>query len=204
MSMTSWKDIEVPEKMESLKKDHRGFPIPHAVLIDSEGTPHFKVNDSRKRDRCVKYKICSICGKPMARKVDGKIIFDMWMVGGPGSAFHKNGAFIDGPVHEECSTYALKVCPYLAARNYMNHMDIDKVIDKVKTDDVLLVDPTMDPNRPKAFIQIQIEAYKVIREGNGTYIIPKRPYLDVRYWNKGFEIDVVEASELIGDEWVIE
>jgi hypothetical protein len=51
-----------------------------------------------------------LCGEKLCETV--------FFVGGCGSALHPNGGYVDPPMHKECATYALEVCPFLALRNY--------------------------------------------------------------------------------------
>ena len=43
---------------------------------------------------------------------------------------HENGAFADPPGHRACVTYALQVCPYLAAPSYAKRIDGETLIDR--------------------------------------------------------------------------
>src|SRR5215472_13925800 len=97
---------KVPSRMAHLPLDPRGYPIPANVYRDAQGRPHFTINDDRKRLEQLRRDACPIC--------DQSLYIGRWFVGGPLSAFHPNGAYIDLPMHHECATYALQVCPYLA------------------------------------------------------------------------------------------
>lgn len=140
-----WKSIPVPPRMQSLERDHRGFPVPFIVARDNAGKPVFTVNDSTLTMRCITENLCGICG--------GELEWgDLWWVGGPLSGFHPHGAFVDGPMHHECSTYALQVCPHLAAPKYTRRID-DRGRDIENTRFTVAMDPTVMPDRPEVFIQ---------------------------------------------------
>ena len=98
--------IPIPERMRHLKV-YRGYAVPWGVLIDADGTPQFAINMEEARDLMIHADLCGICGKPLFR--------GRWFVGGPASALHPRGAYIDMPIHNECKDYALQACPYLAA-----------------------------------------------------------------------------------------
>ncbi len=186
----SFKEIPIPTKMQHLPLDKRGFPIPYIVLVDDNGTPHFKINDDRKMQIVIRWKWCAICGKPMRD--------DMWLVGGPMSAFHPNGAYVDTPVHEDCGHYALQVCPYLASKGYNTYAPIDK-LKNVKAENIgIYVDPTLNPNRPKLFVFQKITGFKKHTVMMGIrHIVPEKPYLDIRFYDKGQRLTDLEALALI-------
>lgn len=49
--------IEVPDFLKHLKRDHRGYPWLFLMMADSIVTM-----DGRKQERCVREKLCMICG----------------------------------------------------------------------------------------------------------------------------------------------
>lgn len=98
----------IPARVAALQRDARGLPIPYTVLIDSTGKPDFRVIDPLKWQRAVRCRVCGICGEPLGSRVA--------FVGGPSSI--TNRLFTDLPMHRECATYALQVCPFLAAPTF--------------------------------------------------------------------------------------
>jgi hypothetical protein len=102
-----FRTVPIPALMKERQVDPRGYPIPWNVLVDSTGKAHFTINDESLRQMAIRDRLCPICGHRLWR--------GMWFVGGPGSALHEHGAYIDPPMHKPCAEYALKVCPYLAA-----------------------------------------------------------------------------------------
>jgi hypothetical protein len=170
--------VELPSRMQSLDRDARGFPIPFVVFRDSDGTPHFTINDHRKVILCIADDRCAICGQTLLR--------GRWFIGGPQSAFHEHGAYIDPPIHRECAEYALQTCPYLAARSYSKRIDL-KTLDRSKApDSMIFVDPTLDPARPETFVAVMSSDATRTAEG---YFRPRRPYINVTYWRKGQQVE---------------
>lgn len=184
----------IPDQLKHLPI-YRGFPVPFVVLVDAEGTPHFKVNDTEKDLLCVTKKICHICGK----KLD-----EFWFVGGHISAFAPNGAFNDGALHKECALYALKVCPYMAHNQYkaINSMvAMESIASKIKGDVPLLYNPTQSMARLDFFVLAQAKSYRVKPIPPGiTVCIPQRPYLQVEYWKEGQRIHKAEAKQILNDK----
>jgi hypothetical protein len=184
----NWKDVPLPEKMLALPKDARGFSVPFIVACDETGKPQFTVNDRAKVMHALTNGLCGICGQ-------GIPMNDVWLVGGPQSAFHPQGAYIDGPLHGDCARYALQVCPYLAVSNvkYRSAIDAERLSGRFK-DTTILIDPTVDPDRPKLFALVRITGLSMTPNG---YLVPDRPYPDAEYWNGGQRLDEAEALEVL-------
>src|SRR5262245_2939618 len=97
----------MPPRIAALPRDHRGYPVPYIVLYDEQGKPAFTANDAEKVWQAVRDKLCHICGQALDSY--------SWFVGGPGSAYLNgdNAAYTDGPMHEDCMQFAMRVCPHL-------------------------------------------------------------------------------------------
>jgi hypothetical protein len=182
--------IVVPNRMQHLERDHRGYPIPFIVFRDDDNMPHFTINDEHKVMRCRKNDLCPICGRELLR--------GRWFLGGPMSALHPRGAYIDPPLHHECMRFAVQTCPYLINAKYTKRID-DKKLDRNKATGVLmLVDPTMDPTRPKIFVAVMAVGQTYTDNG---YVVPKHPYRGMEFWRDGkmeqkFERDQVRVAML--------
>lgn len=172
--------------MLALPKDRRGYPIPFIVLFDKEGTPRFTINDDRKVEEALAKNLCAICGQHMGVK-------NRWLVGGPKSALHPDGAYFDTPVHRECARYALKVCPWLAVGRYQNRIDITGI--KPENLPGVMLDPTQDASRPPFFVAVQVHTYRIHRQGLHRLIIPGRPYDGIEIWKDGQLLQCWEATD---------
>lgn len=177
-----FRSVKIPPKMSALEKDHRGFPIPYNVFRDKNNKPFFTINDDEKYIGLIEERCCAICGSSLDD--------DMWFVGGIKSAFHEKGCFIDSPVHYECGQYALKVCPHLAASRYTAYLSDDKInkLQEKVGDTIILIDPTVDANRPDYFAIVKCSDYKLIESAQSTfgfYLKPQRPYLKFELWKDG-------------------
>lgn len=78
-----------PYRIARLPKDPRGYPIPWNILRGPDGHPFFIVNDDQRHLRALVESRCPLCGERLGR----------WrvFVGGPLSAFDKNGWYLDLP-----------------------------------------------------------------------------------------------------------
>jgi hypothetical protein len=185
------KAFPIPPRMAHLPKDSRGYPIPHTVVI-RHGRPHFTVNEEHLRQQCIAEDRCPICA--------GKLFRLRWSVGGPLSAFHDHGAYLDPPMHEECVHYALQVCPYLAAPRYSGLIDDATMPEAEKP--FILRDRQVVNQRPELFVAVghvgqhhvkaTLAGMPVVR-----YIKPKQPYRSVEFWRHGQRITAEAAHPLI-------
>ncbi len=180
--------MDLPDRMKHLDRDHRGYPIPYIVLRDSDNRPHFTINDDSKVRRCREHDLCPVCGSELLR--------GRWFLGGPMSAFHPHGAYIDPPLHHECMRFAVQTCPYLVNAKYTKRIE-EGTLDRSKIPDTLIfVDPTMDPTRPKIFVAAMAVGQTYTENG---YVVPKHPYRGLEFWRDGameqkFERDQVQDA----------
>ena len=180
--------IEVPDRMKHLDRDHRGYPIPYIVFRDDDGKPHFTINNEHKVLRCKHDEICAICGV--------KLLRGRWFLGGPMSAFHPHGAYIDPPMHHECMRFAVQTCPYLISAKYTKRIDGATLDPDKATGVISLIDPTLDPTRPKVFVAVMAVGQWITPSG---YVQPKHPYRGLEFWRDGkleqkFERDQVRVA----------
>jgi hypothetical protein len=186
-----WRSVPIPERMRSLPLDPRGFPIFVMAYRDKTGRAHFTINDENERMRLLKEDRCSICGE--------KLLRGRWFIGGEKSAFHAQGAYIDPPTHAECSHYALRVCPYLAAPVFAKLIKGGTIAANDHTmliDQTAVVSPsTADEVRPTLFVAVMARGQRTITTPAGFLMKPRRPYIAVEYWQHGQQLarDVGEA-----------
>lgn len=171
--------VPIPRRMRHLERDKRGYPIPVIVLRDDSGRPHFTINDTLVSERLLAEDKCPICGTLLGRQ--------RWFVGGPLSAFHPMGRYIDQGMHTECCRYALQACPYLAMPNYARRIDVKTL----PADDphAVFLDNSVIPERPELFVAVLARGQMVHRSEGQTYIEPLRPYTAVEYWRHGRRLD---------------
>jgi hypothetical protein len=187
----NFRDVPIPPRMKRLPRDRRGYPIPAGVYRDDKGEPHFAINDEMRRQQFVARDLCVICGQALNRA--------RWFVGGPLSAFDPQGYYIDPPLHHECSTYALRVCPYLAAPNYGKRVDL-ATLKKSSPDEIdqVFVDNTMLPDRPDLFVALMSIGQVTIRNATPyvVYLAPVRPCRRIEYWRNGVLLPQAEGEAL--------
>ncbi|MFI5222679.1 MAG: hypothetical protein ACHQX3_00290 [Nitrospirales bacterium] len=169
--------VEMPERIAALERDARGYPVPYIVLHDKEGRPMFTANDLRKVEVAYQNGLCHICGQALDPQP--------WFVGGPGS-YWLNGekaVYFDGPMHQECMHYALKVCPYLAQISSLSISGA--VLNHLREEGAWVRDTTSIPGIPDTFIAVQAYRFKRVTSGQGTYYYVPKPAKKVEYWRGG-------------------
>lgn len=186
--------LEVSPRVAKLPRDRRGLPIPYVVLKDEHNTPDFIVNDTKLVYQCIAEGRCSLCGE----KMDDE---DVWFVGGQMSGLDPRGMYIDPPVHHECGSFALQVCPYLAFGRYKGFKDPEKakIFQRLISEGRVVgyVDPTVDKNRPESFIFGRVNGYIAIDVGGHIKLLPNRPFAELEEWKDGERIATAKhPSEL--------
>jgi hypothetical protein len=169
--------------MAHLPRDPRGYPIPWTVYRDAAGRAHFTINDEHRRLQCVLDKRCSICGERLFPS-------RLWFVGGPFSAFHERGAYLDPPMHIECARYSLQVCPYLALASYRGLIS-DRTLSA--DDPIGLVERTAMPDRPLLFVCALARDAAMLPS---NVIVPARPFLRVEFWRHGARLTDAEGMRI--------
>lgn len=186
----------IPLLMQGLPR-YRGLPVPFNVLIDDDGTPHFRINSQEKELLCLEHKLCNICGNPLKN--------EYWFIGGQKSAFHPKGVFNDGAVHKECGLYALRTCPYMINSNYKT-INTDEKLQQLqikiegKTDPLKLVNPTQTLDRLAFFCFCKAKSYTINYNSNGIGVCTvkaHKPYEQVEFYLDGERIHKAKAKELL-------
>jgi len=192
--------IVMPPRIARLPRDPRDLPIPWNVLRGDAGEAFFTVNDDRLAWRALREQLCPLCGERLGKW--------RWFVGGPRSAFHEHGWYLDLPGHKECMTFALQSCPYLALPRYMGRIDVVRP-EKLPPEARILLNETVIADRPEVFVAVgadRIEAQGG-RLGVVPYLRPLRPALAYEYWRHGKQLTEAEAMPYLraamGEEWTV-
>lgn len=183
-------NVPIPKRMRALERDKRGYPVPFIVLRDMNNKPHFAVNNATRQRRCAIEGRCAICGSKLGRL--------LWLVGGPLSAFHEHGSYLDSALHHECMTYALRVCPYLAAPVYSGRIDAGTIDPAALPATAVMIDYTMIPERPEVFVAVAARSLLFHKDSTGAYYLhPARPYVSIEVWRGGRKLDADEGTAAI-------
>lgn len=177
------KNIPIPDRMRDLPIDPRGYPVPVNVTRDRNGKPNFATNDETARQMLFRQDNCGICG--------GKLLRGRWSIGGPGSALHPDGAFLDPPMHYECARYAVQACPYLAMPTYSKSVSKIAPMGVGPVKGGIAYNPTVFSNRPDLFLLVMYVGQKLTYYDSGFVrsLRPKRPLRSIEYWQDGRQLD---------------
>lgn len=85
---------------------HRQLPMPYVQAVRADGSCDFSVIDGDKTVQAARDRSCGLCGVRLGK----------WFafIGGPKSVEART--FGDPPMHRDCATNALTLCPHLARR----------------------------------------------------------------------------------------
>ena len=189
------KDIPIPFNLSTNDRDRRGLPIPFIVYRDTNGVPHFTVDNVSALNLVLSERLCGLCGKPLK-------MGQMWLIGGPISAFHEDGLYIEPPAHEECARYAVQVCPFIAASNYSRRIEAKTLKPGTLDEEEQIHDNQNAPPRPLFFALTRTSGVKLIDANDGSgqrHVQPRRPWKQVEFWRHGEEITQDDAHKLIED-----
>lgn len=177
--------IEIPPRMRRLPLDKRGYPVPVIILWTEDGRPIFAANDAQVVLRCHAEDRCHICGERLAR--------GRWLVSGHYSALAENGTILDGPLHDECCHYAMRVCPYIAAPEYGKLVAKKQIAGTDRAGILTLPTPTDGLPRPIVFVAQMTVALELRRNDTDPFDLPSvrpRPgsVRKVEFWRHGEQI----------------
>lgn len=183
--------MEIPECLAGLKRDRRGYPIPVTAMVDREGRPHFTITDQAKRHQMIKEDRCHLSGRKLFR--------GRWFIGGPMAAFHPQGAFLDGPMLDEASLFAVRTCPFIAAPKYSRRIDDLTAKNAATGPDTLVIrmHEEVTKDRPPLFARVMTIGQKLAPSSDGDVVfVPKKPYRRVEFWQNGKKLDFEEGLAL--------
>jgi hypothetical protein len=178
----------IPECLASMPRDRRGYPIPVTAARDAKGNPLYVVTDFHARERMVAEDRCHLSGRKLFR--------GRWFIGGPMAAFHEHGAFLDGPMLDEASLFAVRTCPFIAAPNYSKRVD-ELIADRAVKDGAAMtvrMEEKAVEDRPVLFARVMTVGNRIVPSDTGAPIfVPKKPYRKVEFWRHGVLLDFREG-----------
>lgn len=161
----------IPPRLRHRPRDARDYVIPFAQFIKADGSPDFTTMDHHKVSKCLRFRVCGICGEQMGRHI--------YFVGGPLCVV--NRLFYDPPMHRECAIYCLKTCPHLARSKGRYRalptqspegvtVNVGKMVTDVKAEYFALMHATK---------------FDFGKTADGMLMAKAAPWVDVEYWKDG-------------------
>lgn len=161
--------IDLPDTMEKLPRDKRGFPVP-AFVEWIDGQPDFRVIKHNWLPQCVKRNLCWVCGCKLGSRY--------WFVAGPMCTVTRTVS--EPPSHRTCAEFAVKNCPFLttpaAKRNERNLPE-----NFVEAPGIHI------PRNPGVAAVWETKSYTVFRPHAGApgFLLTMGDPVDVVYWREG-------------------
>lgn len=162
-----WKAVTMPPRIARLPKDPRGFPVPFTAQV-LNGKADLTVIDPKKWDKALRQSLCGICG--------AALLDDYYFVGGEMCA--ANRLFTDLPMHSECATYSLQVCPFLAAPKMAYRKDSTRDAEAHRTL------TSVSTERPSRFMLGHALGYELVSNG-GEILLHAYPWFNLQWWKEG-------------------
>lgn len=166
--MKPWRDLAdlpMPARLARLPRDGRGYPIPVNV-VNANGVLDFRATDPVKLERLIDRRCCALCGEPLG----SRIVF----VGGPRSIASR--FFTDPPMHRDCATYALQVCPFLAAPSFSYRRAVP---------DGMSVNEDVSTTRPDVFGMGVCRSFAVGSLDGVHAVLRASEFEEVLWWRNG-------------------
>lgn len=161
--------VPMPARIAALARDSRGYPVPRFIdrSADRDGQPDFRIMDGAYMIRCVKNRLCWICGDKLGRYMTFPI--------GPMCAINRNIA--EPPSHLECCHYSVKVCPFLSVPEMRR-------IERAKPAGTW-VSGEMISRNPGAICLWTVEKYRTWKPGRGELLFDIGEPVAVEWWARG-------------------
>ncbi len=174
----------MPERIKNLPRDpERGYPVPFFVA-SVNGKPDFRIADEQKRIRCVKERLCWICGERLGRY----LVF----VIGPMCAINRISA--EPPMHRDCAEYSVRVCPFLLNPNQKRN---PKSVG-AEAEELLLEPPgVMVARNPGCMLVWVTTGYRIVRDQVDRVLFGVGPPVKLAWIAEGRSATRAEVLESI-------
>jgi hypothetical protein len=173
--------VAMPARIKALPKDDRGYPVPYFVTWRGK-TPSFPEVDTRKLARCVRFKLCWICGQQLGA-------FKAFVVG-PMCVINRISS--EPPSHRDCAIYALRVCPFLVNPR-MRRVPFDG------NDERRIKPPgIMVERNPGTCVQWMTTSWQFHNAPNGKLFAMNEP-TEIVWWHEGREATAQQAADAFTD-----
>lgn len=156
-----------PARMAHLDTDPRGYVVFFCIQPEPGDPLDFRYLNGNQIGRCINERRCMICGT----RLGSQMVF----VGGPLSV--RNRTFADPPAHDDCTRYALRVCPYLTIPRYSHSVDRPALAQHPDA----VGDPTASHVKPDRWALYRCRGYRVeMVEGKPLFVAQQA--LSIEWW----------------------
>lgn len=103
----------LPQKMQKLPIDERGYPVPWFVAW-VEGKPEFRAADAAKFRAAIRQGLCWVCGEKLPATVKVFVV-------GPMCGINRTSG--EPPCHPDCARWSAQNCPFLTRPKMVRRED---------------------------------------------------------------------------------
>lgn len=177
-------------RIAALPIDDRGYPVPFFVqwfndknepTKPGEGRPEFRMADPSKVVRCVKEKLCWVCGQPLGAYLCFPI--------GPMCAVNRTTA--EPPSHLDCAEWSVMGCPFLSRPNMVRRED-----DLTEANEGNVAGEMIKRNPGVTCLWVTKD-YRMFRDHVGRPLFQVGLALNVTWWREGRPATRLEVLESI-------
>lgn len=168
------------DRIATLPVDDRGYPIPFFVDY-LDGKPEFRAMDGRKWVRCVKERLCWVCGQKLGKHLAFLI--------GPMCALNRTTS--EPPSHLECAQWSAKACPFLTRPNMVRRED--ELTEELEKN----VAGVAIKRNPGAMAIWVTQNYSTFSDGRGGRLIQIGDPEQVTWWREGRQATRAEVLHSI-------
>lgn len=178
-------------RLAKLPVDERGYPVPFFVQwVDEKneptdpgvGRPEFRMMDGKKWARCVKEKLCWVCGEPLG----------IYMAFPIGPMCSVNRVSSEPPSHLDCAQWSMKGCPFLSRPNMVRREDELTEANKPNVAGMMI------ERNPGVMAIWVTRDYRVFKAPNG-YLLQIGDPFEVNWYTQGRAATREEVSKAIDD-----
>jgi hypothetical protein len=168
--------MPMPLRIARLPVGKNGYPIPFFVADPDD----FRIADPAKMVRCIKERLCWVCGQPLG--------IHMAFVIGPMCTVNRISG--DPPTHLDCAVYSCRSCPFLVRPNMVRREDeVTKEADKH-------VSGIMIKRNPGVMAIWVTKSYKLEPDSHGVLFRIGNPE-SIQWWREGRYATRAEIEESI-------
>jgi hypothetical protein len=171
---------DLPERMQDLPIDSRGYPVPRFVQ-NRAGEPDFRFMSLEHWKRCVEQHVCWVCGDRLGVRI-AFVVGPMCII---------NETTSEPPCHRECAIWSARFCPFLS-RPHMVRRE-DELTAQARGNSAGC--PIL--RNPGAAAVLMTRTYQLFDDGGGRYLIQMGEPTEVLWFAEGREATRAEVEESI-------
>jgi hypothetical protein len=173
--------LKIPDRIAKLPKDKKGRPVPFFVEWFDDG-PDFRIMNPESLIRCIKEKLCWICGEPLGKH--------MAFVIGPMCGINRTSA--EPPSHFSCAHFAVQACPFMTTpRMTRREGGMPEAGDIRAPGGIALM---RNPGVTAIWVT---KAYAIINDGMGGIVLKMGDPDQIQWWCEGREATRSEIQHSI-------